>query len=229
MFGILFRSGDIVATSYGAAIIATLSTALLGVLGLSWVSERWRLPLAVSGVALFAAGLAYLDAGQVWLATKTTSAAYRYIAWFTVQPLQVAGAYFFARVAGKVPVGIFWRMVVAAVLMVLSRYFGDAKVFNGTLGALLSIAFWLYILGEMYFGAMSSVVAKSSRPVRLGWFWIRLIFTIGWAIYPILYFVEAVIGTGQADAVVVLYTLADIVNLIVVSLIVLTVAGAERY
>jgi bacteriorhodopsin len=96
-------------------------------------------------------------------------------------------------------------------------------------GVLLSVAFWLYILGEMYFGAMSDAVRKSSRPIRIGYFWIRLVLTIGWAIYPILHFVDVVIGTGQARSVVVLYTLADLVNLLTVSLIVLAVAGEERF
>ena len=229
MFGILFHSSDIVSTSFGVAMIATFATAALTLLGLSWVSERWRIPLAVSGVATLASTFSYVDAGQIWLSTQTMTAAYRYIGWFTVQPLQVAAVFFLARIAGTVPVGVFWRTVVAAVLMVLSRYLGDAGLFNPTLGVLLSMAFWLYILGEFYFGAMSAAVLKASGPMRLGYFWIRLILTIGWAIYPILFFVEDVIGAGQSHGVIVLYTVADLLNLITVSLIVLTVASTERY
>lgn len=229
MFGMLFHSSDVVSTSFAAAVIATFATAALTLLGLTWVSERWRIPLALSGVATLASTFSYIDAGQIWLSTQTMTAAYRYVGWFTVQPLQVASLFFFARIAGPVPVGVFWRSTVAAVLMVLSRYLGDATIFNATLGVLLSMAFWLYILGEQYFGSMSGVVRKSSGTMRLGYFWIRLIFTIGWAIYPILYFVDVVIGAGQARGVIVLYTLADLVNLIAVSLIVLAVAGQERY
>ncbi len=229
MFGILFHSSDVVSTSFGAAMIATFATATLTLLGLTWSSERWRIPLALSGVATLVSSLSYVDAGQIWLSTQTMTAAYRYVAWFTVQPLEIAALFFFARIAGPVPAGVFWRSTVAAVLMVLSRYLGDAGIFNATLGVLLSVAFWLYILGEQYFGAMSGVMQKSSAAMRLGYFWIRLIFTIGWAIYPILYFVDVVIGAGQARGVIVLYTLADLVNLIAVSLIVLTVAGKERY
>ncbi len=198
-------------------------------LGLSWASERWRAPLALSAVALLASAIAYLDASQVWMAVQKMTAASRYIAWFTVQPMQVAAAYFFTRTSGPVPVGVFWRTTVAALLMVLSRYLGDAQVFNATLAILLSIAFWLYILGEMYFGAMASAVRKASPPIRFGYFWIRLIMTIGWAIYPILQFVDLVVGAGHGRSVIVLYTLSDLVNLITVSLIVLAVSGQERY
>jgi hypothetical protein len=157
------------------------------------------------------------------------SAGSRYVAWFTVQPMQVAAIYFFARACKPVPAGVFWRITVAAILMVLSRYLGDGGFFNATLGALLSMAFWLYILGEMYFGAMNTAIDAAPRTIWLGYFWMRLIFTIGWAIYPILYFIDLVIGAGYSPAVIVLYTLADLVNLIAVSLIVLAVAGVEQY
>jgi sensory rhodopsin len=229
MFGTGLQSSDLVATSYAAATIATTATAVLAMLGLSWTSERWRVPLALSAVALLASAVAYYEASQVWVTAQKMSAASRYVAWFTVHPMQVAAAYFFARVAGPVPAGVFWRATAAAILMVLSRYLGDAGIFNPTLGVLMSIAFWLYILGEMYFGAMNAAVHGAPRLIRLAYFWIRLIFTIGWAIYPILHFVDLVIGAGHVRSVIVLYTLGDFVNLITVSMIVLAVASHERY
>lgn len=228
MFGTQLQSSDLVAASYAAAVIATFSTAVLCLLGLSWTPERWRLPLALSGVALLAAAFAYFEASAVWMATKTISGASRYIGWFTVQPMQVAAAYFFARNCGPAPAGVFWRVSVAAILMVLCRFLGDAGIFNPTLGVLLSIAFWLYILGEMYFGAMNLAVRSAPRAVRVGYFWIRLIMTIGWAIYPVLHFVDLVIGAGHGRPVILLYTLADFFNLIAVALIVLAVSSQER-
>lgn len=229
MFGTLFQSSDLVSTSFGVVTVATFATGILALLGLSWVSERWRIPVALSGVALLASAVQYFDASKIWLATQQMTAAPRYVGWFVVHPLQVASVFFFASIAGAVPAGVFWRTTAAAILMVFSRYLGDAGIFNPTLGVLLSMAFWLYILGELYFGAMSDVVRKSSRPIRLGYFWVRLILTVGWAIYPILHFVDVVIGTGHARSIVVLYTLADLVNLVTVSMIVLAVAGRERF
>ncbi|MGQ0564942.1 MAG: bacteriorhodopsin [Gemmobacter sp.] len=229
MFGTLFTTTDVVSTAHAAALLATFSTAILCFLGLSWSHEKWRLPLAMVGVAALASSLHYVGAAQLWIAAQKASGGIRFAGWFTVHPLQVAAVYFFARTMGRVPTGVFWRITAAALLMVFARYLGDAGFFNPTLGVLLSIGFWLYILGEMYFGAMPDAVAKGSRAVRLGYFWIRLILTIGWAIYPLLHFVDVVIGTGQAPGVVALYTLFDLVNLITPSLIVLAVAGQERY
>lgn len=225
----LYVTGDIVSFSLTAAVTATIATGILCGLGLSWVSERWRLPVALSSIALLASAIVYYQSLGIWLSQGALSAGPRYAAWYTVHPALVAAAYFYARQTGPVPVGVFWRSIVAALLMVFSRFLGDAHIFDPTLGALLSIAFWLYILGELYFGAMSDVVRKASRPIRLGYFWIRLIMTIGWAIYPILHFVDVVIGVGHVPSIIVLYTIADILNLIIVALVFLSVAGQERY
>jgi hypothetical protein len=229
MFSALYTTQDVVSSAYSAALLATFSTAILCFLGLSWTSERWRVPLAIVGVAALASSLHYVGATSLWLTAQKASGGIRFSGWFTVHTLQVASVYFFARAVAEVPVGVFFRITAAALLMVFSRYLGDAGFFNPTFGVLLSIGFWLYVLGEMYFGAMPTAIRKSSRAVRLGFFWIRLILTVGWAIYPILHFVDVVIGAGQAPGVVALYTLFDFINLITPSLIVLAVAGQERY
>ena len=65
--------------------------------------------------------------------------------------------------------------------------------------------------------------------MRVGYFWLRLIYTIGWAIYPILHFVDVVIGVGQSDGIIALYTVFDILNLIIPAMIVVGVAGQDRY
>ncbi len=229
MYQTLYQSSDIVTMSLSVVAVATMATAVLSALGLSWTSDKWRVTLALSTTALLATSFCTFQALAIWQANASLSAGPRYVGWYIAQPALVAAIFFYAVRSGPVPVGVFWRSVAAAILMVFSRFLGDSGIFNPTLGALLSIAFWLYILGELYFGAMNEAVRKASRPIRLGYFWVRLILTIGWALYPILHFVDLVIGTGHTAGIVVLYTLADLVNLIAVSLILLSVAGKERY
>jgi sensory rhodopsin len=229
MFTALYTSKDVVPTALAGLGLMGLAAAMICLLGLSWTNERWRVPVALVGTACLVAAVYYAGATGFWLSGNAASAGSRFSAWYSVHPLQVAAVYFYARTQGPVPVGVFWRITGAALLMTFGRWLGDASFFNPTLGALISIGFWLYILGEMYFGAMPDAIRKSDRPVRLGWFWIRLLFTLGWAVYPILHFVDVVIGVGQAPAIVVLYSAFDIVNLIIPSLIVVAVAGQDRY
>jgi sensory rhodopsin len=229
MFASSFATSDVTGSAFTAATFGCFATAALMSLGLTWVSERWRVPVALAAVAVGISALSYMSAGELWLSSGKLSIGPRFAAWFAVHPLLVAAAYFFANIAGPVPAGVFWRSTVAAFLMVLCRYLGDAHIFNPTLGVLLSIAFWLYILGEMYFGRMAEVLRKAPRPMQIGYFWIRLIMTVGWAVVPILHFVDVVIGAGYGPVVATLYTIADLVNLIALALIYLAVAGKERY
>lgn len=230
MFGVAYATSDIVSSALHAALIATFASGLLCLLGLSWTNERWRVPVALAGTALLASALQYLNATAIWLQAEpeSLSAGPRYAGWWTVHPLQVAAMVLFARIVGPVPIGVFWRTTAAALLMVFCRWMGDAGFFNPSLGVLLSIGFWLYILGEFYFGGMAEAVRKGSPTVRIGYFWARLIMTIGWAIYPILHFVDVVIGTGYNESVITIYTVFDLINLITVSLIFLAVASKER-
>lgn len=229
MFTALYTSKDVVASALSGLALMSLAAALICFLSLSWSNERWRVPSTLAGAACMVTALLYAGAASFWLSGGAASAGVRFSGWYTVHPLQVAAVFFYARTQGIVPSGVFWRVTGAALLMTFGRWLGDASFFNPTLGALISIGFWLYILGEMYFGAMADAVAKGRRPVTLGYFWIRLLFTVGWAVYPILHFVDVVIGVGQSGGIVVLYSVFDIVNLIVPSLIIVAVAGQDRY
>ena len=228
MFTTLFTSADVVASSLTGLALMSFAAAIICFLGLSWSNERWRVPEALVGTACLVTAVYYAGASGYWYSGGAASAGVRFSAWYSVHPLQVVAVYFYARTQGPLPVGVFWRLASAALLMVFGRWLGDAGFFDESLGAILSIGFWLYILGEFYFGAIPDRIRESARPVRLGFFWIRLMITLGWAVYPILHFVDTVIGVGQAPAIIVLYSTFDIVNLVIPSLIVVAVAGQDR-
>jgi len=229
MFGVFYHSQDVVSTFLVGLALMSFSAAIICFLSLSWCREPWRIPSALVGTACLATTFYYVGASSLWLLSEVASAGARFSAWYSVHILQVAAVYFYVVSQNKVSVGVFWRIIGASFLMTFGRWLGDASFFNATLGALISIGFWLYILGEMYFGEMSQVIKKSDRVVRVGYFWLRLIYTIGWAVYPILHFVDVVIGVGQSDGIIALYTVFDILNLIIPAMIVVGVAGQDRY
>jgi sensory rhodopsin len=134
MFASSFQTSDVTGSALAAATMGSLAAAALMALGLAWVSERWRIPVALAAVALGISALFYMSADELWLAGGKLSAGPRFAAWFAVQPLLVAAAYFFANIAGPVPAGVFWRSTLAAFLMVLCRYLGDAHIFNPVIG-----------------------------------------------------------------------------------------------
>jgi|SRR6185369_7056315 len=221
----LLQPQDIAGGTFALVLIAMIVTTVLVLAGTAWVPRRWKAAVALSGVTALASAAHYLIANDVWLATGQMTIIHRYVGWFLTMPLQVLVLYFFVDAFAPLTLGLFWRLLVASVVMVLGRFMGEVGLIHPTLGFLIGLALWLYILGEAFFGRMSERCAKEgSETAQRGYFWLRLILTIGWAIYPLCYFIAAFSGGIEARSLAITYNLADFVNLIAYVLAVLTVA-----
>ncbi len=225
MNALLIQPSDVASGSFLLLACAMAMATVLLLMGGAWVSPRWKVPVALGSLVALVSTAFYLFASVVWLGTQHLPVTYRYVDWLVAVPLQVVALYFFVRTVAPVPIGLFWRMMVAAVLMQLARYMGEAGLLHPTLGFLIGLLLWLYVLGELYFGRLSEINAQSgSDPVRLGYFWLRLIVTIGWALYQLGYLV-ARDGTGADQAVLMsIYNFADLINQIAFVLAILATA-----
>lgn len=209
----VFQTADLTAASYSVALFGLAATSVLLLMGTSWVNRGWKLAVTLSALAalvgvgaVFEARAALAEAGQVPIA-------YHYVGWTISMPLQVMALYFFAQQTGKLGIGLFWRLVVVSVLMVFVRYLGEAGFMHATLAFLIGLVFWLYILGELFFGRMDEAVRSSTDShVLRGYFWLRLIVTVGWAIYPLGNFITSFGGYVDDGALSVAYNLADFLN-----------------
>jgi sensory rhodopsin len=112
-----------------------------------------------------------------------------------------------------------------ALFTVLVRYLGEAGFTHAALSFLIGIVGWLYILGECFFGQMNEIVSRSEDEVlQRGYFWLRLILTIGWAIYPLSDFITNFAGGVDSGGRDLAFNLADFVNRIGFGLTILAVA-----
>lgn len=211
----VFETTNLTAASFSVAIFGLAATAVLLLIGTTWVSRAWKLPVTLCALAALVGAAAAWD-GRLALAAAGDGAVpvvYHYVGWAVSQPLQVMALFFFACAAGRVGPGVFWRLLVVAVLMVFVRYLGEAQYMNATLAFLIGLVFWLYILGELYFGRMDDAVhAAPGDGMRRGYFWLRLIVTIGWAIYPLGNFLTSFAGITDTGAIAITYNVADILN-----------------
>jgi bacteriorhodopsin len=221
----LIQPADVASFSFLLLAVSMAVVTVLLLLGGGWVSPRWKLPVALGSLVTLVAALHYMFTSVVWIGTQRMPLSYRYIDWMVTVPLQVLALYFFIRTVAPVPIGLFWRLLVAAVVMVLARYMGEAGLLYPTLGFLIGLLLWLYILGELYFGRLSEISAQSgSDPVRLGFFWLRLISTIGWALYPLCTLVARGGTGGNLAELMVIYNAADLINQIAFVLAILATA-----
>ena len=209
----VYETADLTAASYSTAVFGLAATAVLLLLGTGWVSRSWKVPVALCAIAALIGVGAVFEARAAWLAAGKVPIVYHYVGWAVSMPLQVLALYFYAGRHGRLGLGLFWRLVVVSILMVFVRYLGEAAYMHATLAFLIGLVFWLYILGELYFGRMDESVRGSlSEPVRRGYFWLRLIVTVGWAIYPLGNFITSFGGYADNGALSVAYNIADFLN-----------------
>jgi len=221
----LMQTIDLVGASYSAALMGMLATTLLLFIGTAWVRRGWKIPVTLCAIATLVGVVSLYEARLVWLAQSQVPLVYHYVGWIISLPVLVTAIYFFARNVGPVSVSLFWRLLIVSVLMVLFRYLGEAGIVYSTLAFLISLAFWLYVMGELFFGQMEEAISKSTlASTKRGYFWLRLIVTIGWAVYPLGSFVISFSAYTDTGGLSVAYNIGAFVNLMAFGLTVLTTA-----
>ncbi len=221
----VYQTSDLTAASFSVALFGLAATTVLLLMGTAWVNRKWRLPVALCAIAALVGIGSVYEARDVWLAGNGVPVVYHYVGWAVSIPLQVIALYFLAATAGKPGAGLFWRLVVVSTLMIFVRYLGEAQFMHPTLAFLIGLVFWLYLLGEFYFGRMDDLVRASAGDyLRRGYFWLRLIVTIGWAIYPLGNFLTAFAGMVDDGSLSIAYNIADILNRMAFGIAVLATA-----
>ena len=97
--------------------------------------------------------------------------------------------------------------------MLVGGYMGEAGFMDITLGFVIGMIGWLYIIYEIFIGEASKINASSANAASQSAFkTIRLIVTVGWAIYPIGYVMGYMTQSASIDSLNIVYNLADLVN-----------------
>jgi len=136
--------------------------------------------------------------------------------------------YFILAAVTTVSVGIFWRLLIGTVVMLVGGYMGEAGMVSVMTGFIIGMIGWLYILYEIFAGEASKANASSgSAACQTAFGALRLIVTVGWAIYPLGYFLGYLAGGTDPATVNIVYNLADFVNKIAFGLIIWAAAVKE--
>ncbi|MEL7059956.1 MAG: bacteriorhodopsin [Acidobacteriota bacterium] len=111
-------------------------------------------------------------------------------------------------------------LIFADVVMIATGYAGEVAI-NQAGGKLSTLGIWMFIasmLAWMFiiyilYTVVSNAATDKLRPIREGLTRLRLFIVIGWAIYPIGYFVS-MLGVGAEGQLVreLIYNIADVVN-----------------
>lgn len=227
----VLKSNDFVGISFWIISMALIASTVFFFLERDRVSAKWKTSLTVSGLVTLIAAVHYFYMRDVWVATGSTPTVFRYIDWLITVPLLMIEFYLILAAIAKVPAGVFWRLMVGTLVMLIGGYLGEAGYIGVWPGFIIGMLGWFFILYEIFAGQASKINAQSAPPaVQSAFSTMRWIVTIGWAIYPIGYFFGYLTGSSpetSANALNIIYNAADVLNKIAFGLIIWQVAVSE--
>ncbi|MFL2645858.1 MAG: bacteriorhodopsin-like [Dehalococcoidia bacterium] len=177
------------------------------------VSRKWKTSLTVAALVTGVAFWHYLYMRDAWVELGETPTVLRYVDWFITVPLQVVEFYLIVAAVTVISSIFFWRLLGAALVMLVGGFLGEAGIINEAVGFIIGMIGWAYIIYEIFLGPISKANAQSNNQASQTAFnTIKWIVTIGWAIYPIGYFIGYFGGFENFDALNITYNIADLVN-----------------
>ena len=218
---VLLASDDFVGISFWVISMGMLAATAFFFMERGSVAAGWRTSVTVAGLVTGIAFIHYMYMRGVWVQENESPTVYRYIDWLITVPLQMIEFYLILAAVRKVPGGIFWRLLIGSVIMLVGGYLGEAGYINALLGFIIGMAGWLYILYEVFSGEAGKAAAKSgNKGLVTAFSAMRMIVTIGWAIYPLGYVFGYLTGGVDANSLNVIYNLADFINKIAFGLVI---------
>ena len=224
----MLAQDDFVGISFWVISMGMLAATAFFFMETGNVAAGWRTSVIVAGLVTGIAFIHYMYMREVWVTTGDSPTVYRYIDWLITVPLQMVEFYLILSAVGKANSGMFWRLLLGSVVMLVGGYLGEAGYINATLGFIIGMAGWIYILYEVFSGEAGKAAAKSGNKSLVTAFGaMRMIVTVGWAIYPLGYEFGYLTGGVDAESLNVVYNLADFVNKIAFGLVIWAAATAS--
>ena len=225
---VLLASDDFVGISFWIIAMGMAAATVFFFMERSSVASGWKTSVTVAGLVTGVAFVHYMYMREVWVMTGDSPTVYRYIDWLITVPLQMIEFYLILAACTAIAGGVFWRLFLGSLVMLMGGYLGEAGFINSTIGFVIGMAGWIFILYEIFAGEASKVSAENApESVQSAFNTMRWIVTIGWAIYPIGYFMGYMMGGVDANSLNFIYNVADVINKIAFVLAIWAAATTE--
>ena len=224
----MLATNDYVGISFWTISMAMVAASIFFLMEAGRLPGKWKTAMTIGALVQIIAAVHYFYMRDVWVMTGDTPTVYRYVDWLITVPLQMVEFYFILAAVAVVSGGIFWRLLIGSLVMLVAGYAGEAGLVNAWLGFVVGMAGWFYILYEIFAGEAGKASAEQApASVQSAFSTMRWIVTIGWAIYPLGYFLGYLNGAADAVTLNVIYNIADVVNKIAFVAVIWAAANAE--
>ena len=153
------QSDDFVGISFWLISMALMASTVFFLWETQSVDGKWKTSLVVSALVTFIAAVHYFYMRDVWISTGETPTVYRYIDWLLTVPLLMIEFFLILRAIGNASGGIFWRLLIGTLIMLVPGYMGEAGYINVTVGFVIGMLGWFYILYEIFAGEVAKKAA----------------------------------------------------------------------
>ena len=222
------QTSDVTGVTFWLVTAAMLAATVFFFVERDRVHGKWKTSLSVAGLVTGVAFWHYLYMRGVWVETGTSPTVYRYIDWLITVPLQIIEFYLILKVCTNVSSSVFYKLLGASLVMLVCGFIGETSgAANAMAWGVVATLAWLYIIYEVFSGEAGKLNASSGNAAAQSAFGtIRLIVTVGWAIYPIGYWMATGPGADMANANLI-YNLADFLNKIAFGLAIYVAAVSD--
>ncbi len=192
---------------------------------------KWRTSMVVGALVTLVAAVHYFYMRDIWASGEGSPTVFRYVDWIITVPLQMVEFYLILAACTVVAGGVFWRLLLGTLVMVIGGYLGETGIIHPWAGFIVGMAGWIFILYEIFAGEASKISAESApASVQTAFNTMKWIVTIGWAIYPIGYFMGYLMGAAPGEnenSLNLIYNIADVINKIGFCLAIWAAASTE--
>ena len=217
----MLQTNDIVGITFWLVSMGMIASTVFFFAERGTVAASWRTSISVAGLVTGVAFVHYMYMREVWITTGDTPTVYRYIDWLITVPLQIVEFYLILAAVRKVPTSIFWKLLIASIVMLVGGYLGEAGYIQPFVGFVIGMAGWIYILFEIFSGEAGKAAGRGgNKALSTAFSAMRIIVTIGWAIYPLGYIFGILMVTADPNMLNIIYNLADFINKIAFGLVI---------
>ena len=201
---------DMVAVSFWLATAMMLASTVFFIMERNNVAAKWKTSMTVAALVTGVAWYHYTYMRDHWVSEETSPLVLRYVDWLITVPLQVAEFYLILAAVGAATAMLFWRLFGASLVMLIAGFLGEADKAPELPMLIIGCLAWFYIIYEIWVGEAKKGADTASEGTQFAFKAMALILTVGWAIYPIGYYLG--MDSGGSDNLNILYNIADVVN-----------------
>ena len=158
----LLLANDYVGMTFWLATAIMLASTVFFFVERGDVKGKWKTSMTVAGLVTGIAFWHYLYMREAHLAGDVTTV-FRYMDWLVTVPLQIVEFYLILAAVTVVPTLLFWKLLGASLVMLIFGFLGEAGLMDATLGFVIGMAAWGYIIFEVFSGEAAKLSESSGN------------------------------------------------------------------